>query len=274
MHCGRAMATDSTPLLRADGYSMLRADGSPVLRSLSFEVARGEILGVVGESGSGKSQLLLSLLGLAMRGVQISGSCRFCDVELAGADEQAFRAVRGRRIAMLFQDPLLSWNPYLTIGSQLTEVLHAHFVVKRVDAERRAAQALSAVGLTEPHRLLRRHPHELSGGMRQRAMLAMAVLAEPDLLLADEPTTALDATTQIAILDLMLRLRRERGMSILLVTHDLGVVAHVADRVMVMREGQIIEQGETAGLLRRPAHGYTQQLLAAARQLEQAELPA
>ncbi len=266
------MATEDRPLLRASGYSLRRAGGLPVLQDLSFELGRSEILGVVGESGSGKSQLLLSLLGLAMRGAQVAGSCCFDGIELAGATEPVFRQLRGKRIAMLFQDPLLSWNPYLTIGVQLTEVLHAHGGLRAGVATARAADALAAVGLSEPQRVLLQYPHELSGGMRQRAMLAMAVLAEPDLLLADEPTTALDATTQISVLDLLASLRRERGMSILLVTHDLGVVARIADRVMVMRSGRIVEQGKTEALLRLPASDYARELLAAARQLEQPEL--
>jgi ABC-type glutathione transport system ATPase component len=265
------MATEAAPLLLAKGYSLLRVAGPPVLQELSFHVARGEILGVVGESGSGKSQLLLSLLGLAMPTTRTTGSCRFDTVELVGASAPVQRSLCGRRIAMLFQDPLLSWNPYLTLGRQLGEVLQAHRGLGRRAAAVRAAEALSAVGLADPQRLLQQYPHELSGGMRQRAMLAMAVLAEPDLLLADEPTTALDATTQVAILDLLLKLRRELGMSVLLVTHDLGVVARVADRVMVMRHGRIVEQGGTAELLRNPASGYARELLAAARQLERTE---
>ena len=262
------MATENAALLQAQDYSLLRAAGAPVLQDLTFSVARGEILGVVGESGSGKSQLLLSLLGLAMRDARATGSCIFDGVQLVGATEAVHRSLRGKRIAMLFQDPLLSWNPYLPIGRQLTEVLQVHRGLSRRAADARAAEALSSVGLADAQRLLRQYPHELSGGMRQRAMLAMAVLAEPDLLLADEPTTALDATTQIAILDLLARLRRERGMSVLLVTHDLGVVARVADRVMVMRGGRIVEQGVTAQLLREPVSNYARELLAAARQLE------
>ncbi len=263
------MATEA-PLLQLQGYSLLRAGSAPVLQDLSFHVGRGEILGVVGESGSGKSQLLLSLLGIAMRDARATGSCLFDGVQLVGATEPVYRSLRGRRIAMLFQDPLLSWNPYLTIGRQLAEVLQVHRDLPRRAAEASAAAALSSVGLVDTQRLLHQYPHELSGGMRQRAMLAMAVLAEPDLLLADEPTTALDATTQIAILDLLARLR-ERGMSVLLVTHDLGVVARVADRVVVMRSGRIVEQGATAGLLRQPASDYTRELLSAARQIERKE---
>jgi ABC-type glutathione transport system ATPase component len=263
------MAIESTPLLQVRDFSLLRADGSAVLQQLTFDVGRGEIVGVVGESGSGKSQLLLSLLGLSMQGSSARGSCRFEDAELVGSGESVVRALRGKRIAMLFQDPLLSWNPYLTIGTQLCEVLSVHRGLRGAAANARAAAALAEVGLSEPHGLLRRYPHELSGGMRQRAMLAMAVSAEPQLLLADEPTTALDATTQIAVLDLLASLRRERGMSVLLVTHDLGVVARIADRTLVMRAGRMVEQAWTVDLLRQPASDYARQLLAAARQLEQ-----
>jgi len=262
------MATEAAQLLQVRNYSLLRADGTPVLEQLDFDLSRSEILGVVGESGSGKSQLLLSLLGLAMPGARASGSCRFDAVELVAAAEPTLRALRGRRISMLFQDPLLSWNPYLRIGVQLTEVLAVHRRLRGSEAETRAAEALTAVGLADARGLLRRYPHELSGGMRQRAMLAMAVLTEPQLLLADEPTTALDATSQIAILDLLAGLRSSRGMSVLLVTHDLGVVARIADRAMVMRAGRIVEQGEVGQLLRQPASDYARELLAAARQLE------
>jgi oligopeptide transport system ATP-binding protein len=270
MHCVIALATEVMPLLQAQDYSLLRADGTAILQNMSFDVRRGEILGVVGESGSGKSQLLLSLLGLAMNGSRATGSCRFDATELVAASEHAFRSLRGKRMAMLFQDPLLSWNPYLTIGVQLCEVLTVHRGLRGEAATARAAAALSEVGLAETRSLLRRYPHELSGGMRQRAMLAMAVLAEPQLLLADEPTTALDATTQVAMLDLLAALCRERGMSILLVTHDLGVVARIADRTLVMRAGRIVETAPTADLLSHPVSSYARELLAAAQQLERA----
>jgi peptide/nickel transport system ATP-binding protein len=257
----------SEPLLSLRDYSLQRADGTPVLREVSFEVAPGEILGVVGESGSGKSQLLLSLLGLAMRGSRTRGSARFNAVELAGADERTFRSLRGRQISMLFQDPLLSWNPCLTLGAQLIETARLHLAGSGGAVRERVIQALSDAQLSEPETLLGRYPHQISGGMRQRAMLAMSILAAPRLLLADEPTTALDPTTQRRVLQSLAALR-ERGMSILLVTHDLGVVAQIADHVLVLQQGVVVEQGETAQLLRAPASAYARTLLDAARQME------
>ncbi|HXC61016.1 MAG TPA: ABC transporter ATP-binding protein [Steroidobacteraceae bacterium] len=254
------------PLLEVRNLSLHRKDGARVLCELNFEVGRGEILGVVGQSGSGKSQLLLSLLGLQMRGALLSGSARFGAQELVAADESAWRGLRGRQIAMLFQDPLLSWNPYLRIGRQLVEVLQEQGM-KAGDARERVIGALADVELAEPERLLQQYPHELSGGMRQRALLAMAVLGSPRLLLADEPTTALDPTTQLRVLQ-RLRALSAQGMSILLVTHDLGVVAAVADRVLVLEHGVIVEQGETTQLLRSPVSAYARTLLNAARELE------
>jgi ABC-type glutathione transport system ATPase component len=256
-------------LLHARDYSLVRADASTVFGPLDLTVGRGEIVGVLGESGSGKSQLLLSLLGLAMPRAVTQGSARFEGQELVGAGELIWQRLRGCRVAMLFQDPLLTWNPYLTIGMQLCEVPERHFGVTRAEARRRAVAALGQVGLTAPEELLARYPHELSGGMRQRALLAMAVLGEPDLLLADEPTTALDASTQIAVLDLLAALRRERGMSIVLVSHDLGVLARVADRLVVLQAGRIVEQGETRQLLAAPESVHARELIAATRRLEQ-----
>jgi ABC-type glutathione transport system ATPase component len=264
------MTPEPKPLLRAENYGLVRADGVPVLQELSFTLGRGEILGVVGESGSGKSQLLLSLLGLAMPGARATGSVRYDGAELMGAREAQWCALRGRRIAMLFQDPLQSWNPYLTIGVQLLEVLQLHRHLTGHAARTAATEMLAAVGLPEATAHLTQYPHELSGGMRQRAMLAMAMLGEPELLLADEPTTALDATTQIAVLDLLARLRRERGLSVLLVTHDLGVVARVADRALVLESGRIVEQADVRTLLNAPVSACARGLLQAARVLESA----
>ncbi|MBK7114780.1 MAG: ABC transporter ATP-binding protein [Proteobacteria bacterium] len=257
----------SEPLLRLQAYSQVRADGTPVLQDLSFELGRGEILGVVGESGSGKSQLLLGLLGLAMPGSRVSGSACFEGIELAGASELVLRPLRGRKIAMLFQDPLLTWNPCLTLGSQLIETARLHLGSDSGTARAQVLQALAEAELPDAGMLLDRYPHEISGGMRQRALLAMSVLAKPALLLADEPTTALDPTTQRRVLARLASLR-ERGMSILLVTHDLGVVAEIADRVLVLQQGVIVEQGATAQLLRAPASAYARTLLDAARQME------
>jgi ABC-type glutathione transport system ATPase component len=254
-------------LLSLRDYSLWRADRTPVLRDISFDVARGEILGIVGESGSGKSQLLSSLLGIAMRGSRATGSARFEGIELAGADEHVLRPLRGRHIAMLFQDPLLSWNPCLTLGAQLIETARLHRGLDREAARQHVVRALSDAELVEGASLLGRYPHEISGGMRQRAMLALSVLAAPKLLLADEPTTALDPTTQRRVLGRLAGLR-ERGMSILLVTHDLGVVAQIADRLLVLQQGVIVEQGDTGELLRAPKSGYARTLLDAARQME------
>jgi ABC-type glutathione transport system ATPase component len=259
---------ETHPLLAVQDLALHRDNGAPVLRGLSFTLARGEIFGVVGESGSGKSQLLLSLLGLSMRDAQLSGSARFDGVELVGASASALRGIRGNRIAMLFQDPMRALNPHLTLDRQLTEGLRHHRAVSGPVARQRAREALRAVELSEPDALLQRYPHELSGGMAQRVMLAMALLTEPDLLLADEPTTALDATTQVRVLDLLLALRQRLGMAVLIVTHDLGVVARVADRVAVMYQGEMVEQGAVTTLFSHPAHAYTATLLAAARRLE------
>src|SRR6478609_6192765 len=233
MRCGSGMA--EAPLLSLRGYGLVHPTGGPVLRDIGFDLGRSEILCIVGESGSGKSQLLLSLLGLAMPGAAASGSARLSSTglagtELAGATEAVLRPLRGRQMGMLFQDPLLSWNPCRTIGSQLGEVPSLRGE-ESAQVRRRMLQALRDVELREPERLLRCYPHQLSGGMRQRAMLAMAVLGQPRLLLADEPTTALDPTTQQRVLQHLRRLRAQQGLSILLVTHDLGVVAQIADRV-------------------------------------------
>ncbi|HXR50960.1 MAG TPA: ABC transporter ATP-binding protein [Steroidobacteraceae bacterium] len=260
------------PLLSLRSYGLVHRISGPVLRDLSFDVGQAEIVCIVGESGSGKSQLLLSLLGMAMPGATASGSARLAGIglagiELAGASEVVMRPLRGRQMGMLFQDPLLSWNPCRTIGSQLREVPVLRGV-ESAEVHRRLLQALRDVELQDPERLLRCYPHQLSGGMRQRAMLAMAVLGQPRLLLADEPTTALDPTTQQRVLQHLRRLRDQKGMSILLVTHDLGVVAEIADRVLVLEQGCIVEEGTPAAVLRTPSSPYAIRLVQAARQLE------
>ncbi|MGC4028267.1 MAG: ABC transporter ATP-binding protein [Steroidobacteraceae bacterium] len=255
-------------LLSLREVSLTRADGSAVLRDISFDMAPGEVLAVVGESGSGKSQLLLSMLGLAMPGAVLRGDLQFQGEQLVGAGERRLRALRGNRIAMLFQDPKTALNPCLTIRTQLGEVLRDGRGIGRAALQSRLVEALRAVDMPDPMQVLRQYPHELSGGMRQRVMLAMAVLVEPDLLLADEPTTALDVTTQARVLDLMLSLRERMRMGILLVTHDLGVVARMATRAIVLRQGQIVEQGDTATLLTSPASRYGAELLDAVRRLE------
>jgi ABC-type glutathione transport system ATPase component len=262
------VSTESQPLLRVQGYGLKRADGMPVFEGVSFDVSAGEIVGVLGESGSGKTQLLLSLLGLAMRGAQSSGSARMNGRELVGADAHALQSVRGADIAMLFQDPQQALNPYLSIGTQLFEVPRVAVLGSRGARTAQVVPALEDVGLTDTTGLLDRYPHELSGGMRQRVMLAMCLLARPKLLLADEPTTALDVTTQLAVLDLLRQQCAQRQMAVLLVTHDWGVIARVADRALVMQSGRIVEQGTMQALLHQPQSSYARSLLAAARALE------
>ena len=263
------MPGDPQLLLELHYLSLVRANGQPVLQDITLDVNRGEIVAVVGESGSGKSQLLLTLLGLAMPDARSSGSARFLGEQLVGASESTLRRLRGDRISMLFQDPMSALNPYLTISRQLTEVLQTHRQMSATEAATRALEALRTVHMSDPELVLRQYPHELSGGMRQRAMIAMAILSEPDLLLADEPTTALDVTTQAAILDLLLEIRGRLGMSILLVTHDLGVVARTADRMLILRSGRIVEQGSVDQVLTRPASAYGSELLESVRRLEQ-----
>ena len=237
-----------------------RAGPVHVLDDVALDVAPGEFLGVVGESGSGKTQLLLSLLGLSAPGARLGGSIRFRGQELVGAPEKALTGLRGARIGMIFQDPMTALNPYLTIGTQLTEGLRFHRGLDRAAAQRRALELLDAVHISEPERRLRQHPHELSGGMRQRVVIAMALSCEPDLLLADEPTTALDVTVQAQILALLRELRERTRAAIILVTHDLGVIAEVADRVVVMYAGRIVEQAGCEQLFSTARHPYTEGL--------------
>lgn len=231
---------------------------------LDLDIAPGEIVGLVGESGSGKTALGLSLLGLMPAGPEAhpAGSIRFEGRELCRADEAAWREVRGRRAAMVFQEPMTSLNPVMRIGDQVGESLRVHGLADRKAAGRAAIEALARVGIPAPAEVARRWPHELSGGMRQRAMIAAAMIAGPRLLIADEPTTALDVTIEAQILDLLRDLREREGAAILLITHDLGVVAEVADRVVVMYAGQVVEDAPAADLFSRPLHPYAEGLLA------------
>jgi oligopeptide/dipeptide ABC transporter ATP-binding protein len=230
---------------------------------VSFELGRAEVLGLVGESGSGKSVTALSILGLLPRphGRVRSGSVRFAGRELLGLPERELRALRGARIAMIFQDPMSSLNPYLKLGDQLAEVCELHLGFTRRRAWQRALALLDQVQIPDAARRASQYPHELSGGMRQRAMIAMALCCEPALLIADEPTTALDVTVQAQILELLLGLREERQLSILLITHDLGVVNTTCDRVLVMYAGRIVEAAPARALFEAPQHPYTHALL-------------
>jgi oligopeptide/dipeptide ABC transporter ATP-binding protein len=259
-------ATPAAPLL---GVRELRSEFQTdygVVRAVdgvSFDVGRGQIVGVVGESGCGKSVTALSILGLLPRprGRIAGGSIQLDGRELVGLPERELIRIRGARIAMIFQDPMSSLNPYLSVGEQIAEVVELHLGLGRRAAWRRAVELLERVNIPDPARRAERFPHELSGGMRQRAMIAMALSCEPALLIADEPTTALDVTVQAQILSLLLELRDERGLSILLITHDLGVVASCCDHVLVMYAGRVVEEAPAPALFREPHHPYTRALL-------------
>jgi peptide/nickel transport system permease protein len=232
------------------------------VEGVSFFVGRGEVLGIVGESGSGKSLTVLSILGLVSPPVVIErGEILFKGLDLMKLPSRGWRNIRGKEISMIFQEPLTSLDSAFTIGHQLVETVRAHRRVGRREAERRALEMLERVGIGSAARRLRAYPHELSGGMRQRVMIAMSLLLEPQLLLADEPVTALDVTTQAQILDLIVDLQREMHMSVIFISHDLGVVLDVADRVAVMYAGQLVEVANAQALFRRPLHPYTHGLL-------------
>jgi oligopeptide/dipeptide ABC transporter ATP-binding protein len=231
---------------------------------VSFSVERGETLAIVGESGCGKSVTALSLLQLVPEpaGYIESGRVLYDGVDLLDYTWEEMRALRGRDLAMIFQEPMTSLNPTLTVGRQLVEAMEVHDTARWPQAWTRAAEMLERVGLEDPVQALRQYPHELSGGMRQRVMIAMALANEPRVLIADEPTTALDVTVQAQILALIRRLQRETGMAVLLITHDLGIVAEMADHVAVMYAGQIVETASTRDLFREPRHPYTRGLFA------------
>jgi peptide/nickel transport system ATP-binding protein len=229
---------------------------------IDYEVGRGRTLGIVGESGSGKTVAAMTILGLTRaQGAKVTGRILFEGRDLLSLPEVQLRGVRGNQIAMVFQDPTSAMHPLYKVGSQLVEAVRAHQDVSRAAARRRTIELLGLVGIPDPGRRVDDYPHELSGGMRQRAMIAMALANEPKLLIADEPTTALDVTVQAQILSLLERLRGELGMGIVIVTHDLGVVAEMADQIAVMYAGRIVETAPTETLLARPEHPYTWGLL-------------
>jgi peptide/nickel transport system ATP-binding protein len=232
------------------------------VQGVSFSLDRGKVLGLVGESGSGKSVTGFSILGLIDPPGRIAGgSVRFDGQELVGAPEERLRALRGKRIAMIFQDPMMTLNPVLSVDTQMVETVLAHEKVSRQAARDRAVDALGRVGIASPHERLAQYPHQFSGGMRQRVAIAIALLHSPDLIIADEPTTALDVTVQGQILYEMQKLVREVGSALIWITHDLAVIAGLADRVAVMYAGRIVEQGEVDDVLDAPAHPYTRGLL-------------
>ena len=235
------------------------------VQGVSFSLDRGQVLGLVGESGSGKSVTGFSILGLIDPPGRIAGgSVRFDRQELVGAPEERLRALRGKRIAMIFQDPMMTLNPVLSVDTQMVETVLAHEKVSRQAARDRAVDALGRVGIASPHERLAQYPHQFSGGMRQRVAIAIALLHSPDLIIADEPTTALDVTVQGQILYEMQKLVREVGSALIWITHDLAVIAGLADRVAVMYAGRIVEAGAVDDVLDAPAHPYTRALLSAA----------
>jgi len=272
-----------TPLLSVDRLSIAFPSGdgwAEVVRGASLTVGAGEVVGLVGESGSGKTMTALAVLRLVPEPGRItSGSVRLhsgrpergdtSGVELLSLPERELRRVRGGAIGMVFQEPAAALDPVFTIGYQLVEAIRAHRDVTRAAARQRAEELLALVAVPEPRRRLDAYPHQLSGGQRQRVMIALALAAEPRLLLADEPTTALDVTLQAQVLELLLSLRDRLNLGILLVTHDLAVVASTCDRVTVMYCGEVVEEGETAALFAKPAHPYTRGLLAAVPRLGQ-----
>ncbi|GIF63855.1 ABC transporter ATP-binding protein [Asanoa ishikariensis] len=228
---------------------------------VSLDLAPGEIVGVVGESGCGKSVTAMSLAGLLPRSARVTGSVRLRGTELIGAPETSLRRVRGKEIAYIFQEPMTSLNPVLTVGRQIGEVLQVHERISRKQARARAIELLSLVGIPSAATRVDNYPHQLSGGMRQRVMIAMAVACNPTVLVADEPTTALDVTVQAGILEVLRDLRDRLGTSILIITHDLGVIADIADRVVVMYAGRVVERAPVTELFAHPHHRYTNGLL-------------
>jgi oligopeptide/dipeptide ABC transporter ATP-binding protein len=237
---------------------------------VSFELQAGEVLAIVGESGSGKSVTAQTITGLTRApNARITGSVTYHGRELNGLDDDQLRDVRGEQIAMVFQDPMSSLNPVYRVGDQITEMILAHRDVSKREAADRAIELLRSVGIPNPERRVRHYPHEFSGGMRQRVMIAMALALEPEVLIADEPTTALDVTVQAQILRLMDQLNRDRELAVILITHDLGVVAEVADRVVVMYAGQIVENATLDEIFYDPQHPYTWGLLGSLMRLDQ-----
>jgi oligopeptide/dipeptide ABC transporter ATP-binding protein len=262
----RAPDSNGAPVLEVEDLCVtFRTESGTVsaVDHVQLSLGQGEIVGVVGESGCGKSVTAMSLAGLLPGSAEVTGSVRLLGKDLVGAPEQVLRRVRGQEIAYIFQEPMTSLNPVLTVGRQIAEVLQVHEKISGKDARRRAVELLSLVGIPSPEKRVDNFPHQLSGGMRQRVMIAMAVACGPKVLVADEPTTALDVTVQAGILQVLRDLRDRLGTSILIITHDLGVIADVADRVVVMYAGRVVEHAGARDLFAHPRHRYTAGLLSA-----------
>jgi oligopeptide/dipeptide ABC transporter ATP-binding protein len=267
----------SEPLLEVDNLSVHYNDGEKRLKAVdrvSFSLARGSVLALVGESGCGKTTIALAALGLLPdQGNQVGGDVLYEGRALSSLSRDELRRLRGREISIIFQEPGSGLNPVLSIGRQVEEIITAHASVSKQDARRQAIEVLRRVGLANPEELAKRYPYQLSGGMCQRVLIAIATVLNPKLIIADEPTSALDVTVQAGILLELARLRSERGISILLITHDLGIVAQMADEVVVMYAGRIAEQGATRDVLRTPRHPYTWSLLSTLPRIDRERRP-
>ena len=250
------------PVLTVSDLRIALDDGTELVHGVDFSLAPGEALGIVGESGSGKSLTCRAILGILPGGIDVTaGSIDFDGIELTDLGRKQWRPLRGTRIAAVFQDPASYLNPSIRVGEQLAEALRSTLGLSRADAKRRGLALFRKMGLTDADTVYRQYPHELSGGMLQRVLIAIAVSAEPELLIADEATTALDVTVQAEVLDLLEDLREELGLALVLVSHDLAVVAQVCDSVIVMRDGAVVESGRAEDLLTAPRHEYTRQLV-------------
>ncbi len=268
------MTEINTPLLQVNNLQVEFETGDGIVRAvnnLNFELNQGDVLGIVGESGSGKSQTVLSLMGLLADNGKSTGSVLYHGREILNLPKKELNKIRGEKISMIFQDPMTCLNPYITIAKQMAEVLILHKGMSFAEARQESIRMLDAVRIPDAEKRVDMYSHEFSGGMRQRVMIAMALLCKPDLLIADEPTTALDVTVQAQILDLMRDLKDDFGTSIILITHDLGVVAGVCDDVMVMYGGQVMEQAPLNEIFYRPQHPYTEGLLKSIPRLDESE---
>jgi len=264
--------TTQAPLLAIEGLKVVfhgeRGRATHAVDTIDLTLMRGATLGIVGESGCGKSVTALAIMGLLSKTAAVSGAVRFDGTDLVNLPQAQIRELRGNRLAMIFQEPMTSLNPSYSIGEQIVESLVEHRGLSRKDARRRAIELLRRVDIPSPEKRIDDYPHRLSGGMRQRAMIAMALACEPELLIADEPTTALDVTVQAQILDLLRELRRAGRVAVILITHDLGIVAEICDAVAVMYAGEVVERAPAAALFERPAHPYTVGLLGSLPRLD------